>query len=244
LENILITICARGGSKGIPGKNIKEIAGKSLIEYSLILAQRFKKKHPNTLIYLSTDAEEIKKVVRGLDHIEIKTNYIRPDKLANDSAGKLDVIIDVKNFAEAENNLKFDFVMDLDVTSPLRTLEDLDNTLKKLKENPDALNIFSVSPAARNPYFNMVEINREGFAELCKKGNFLTRQSAPGVFDMNASFYIFKSKFFEQGEKPNLMSKAVIYEVPHLCFDLDEPIDFEFMEFLLKNDKLTFEFLK
>ncbi|WP_298247481.1 acylneuraminate cytidylyltransferase family protein [uncultured Christiangramia sp.] len=244
MENILITLCARGGSKGIPGKNIKSIAGKPLIAYSLLLAIEFQKKHPNTLIYLSTDSSEIKDVVDNLCLAEVNTNYVRPEYLANDTAGKLDVIIDVKRFAEEQKHLKFDFVMDLDITSPLRNLEDLENALTNLKNNVDALNIFSVSPAGRNPYFNMVELNEEGFAELCKKGTFLTRQSAPAVYDMNASFYIFKREFFLQDLKPKLMQKAIIFKVPHLCFDLDEPIDFEFMNFLIQNNKLTFDFIK
>lgn len=241
MENILITVCARGGSKGIPGKNIKEIDGKPLIYYTLRLAIEFQKKHPNTFIYLSTDSTKIKNTVKNLEMSEVNANYIRPDELAIDSSGKLDVIIDLKNFAEKENNLGFDFVMDLDVTSPLRTLDDLEKTLDKLTNNKDALNIFSVSPAARNPYFNMVELDDRGYAKLCKKGNFLTRQSAPAVYDMNASFYIFKAEFFKEG-KTALMDKALIYEVPHECFDLDEPKDFEFMEFMVRNNKLNFEF--
>ncbi|WP_423818746.1 acylneuraminate cytidylyltransferase family protein [Salinimicrobium sp. TIG7-5_MAKvit] len=241
MKNILITVCARGGSKGIPGKNIKNISGKPLIYYTLRLAQEFQLQHPGTLIYLSTDSEKIKEVVEGLKMKGVNSNYIRPKKLASDSAGKLDVIADLKDHVEAEQNNPFDYVMDLDVTSPLRTLKDLETAFQKLEENKDALNIFSVSPAARNPYFNMVELSEEGFAQLCKNGSFLTRQSAPAVYDMNASFYIFKSKFFN--DRVGLMDKALIYEVPHICFDLDHPIDFEFMSFMLENKKLKFNFL-
>ena len=130
--------------------------------------------------------------------------------------------------------------MDLDVTSPLRTVKDLEACLEELEKNDDALNIFSVSPAARNPYFNMVELDENGFARLCKTGGFLTRQSAPAVFDMNASFYIFKSSFFKNGAITPLMEKALIFEVPHVCFDLDHTIDFEFMSYMIENDKFKF----
>ncbi|SHF91053.1 N-acylneuraminate cytidylyltransferase/CMP-N,N'-diacetyllegionaminic acid synthase [Salegentibacter echinorum] len=244
MDNILITVCARGGSKGIPDKNIKEIGGEPLIYYTLRLAKEFKKKHPGTLIYLSTDSNKIKEVVETLNISGVNTNYTRPQKLADDSSGKLEVINDLKNYVEAEKKIQFDYIMDMDVTSPLRTLRDLEIAFEKLIKSNEALNIFSVSPAARNPYFNMVEVNDQGFAVLCKQGDFLTRQSAPAVYDMNASFYIFKEKYFENGTIAGLMEKALIYEVPHVCFDLDHPIDFDFMTFMIENNKLNFEFLK
>lgn len=240
MENILLTICARGGSKGIPGKNIKELNGHPLIYYSLKVAEEFSRKIGNTQIALSTDDDEIKSVVRRISPIT-DTDYVRPDFLASDTAGKLDAIVDVKNDMEQKHSIKYDFVIDLDVTSPLRNFNDLNNALNLLKENEQAYNIFSVSPANRNPYFNMVEEQENGFYSLCKTGKFLTRQSAPKVYDMNASFYIFKETFFEQNFKTVITDKSLVYEVPHLCFDLDHPIDFEIMSFLMENEKLDFE---
>jgi len=237
----LITICARGGSKGIPGKNIKLIAGKPLIAYSVETAIQFAEIQ-NVDIFLSTDSAEIRTVVESLHFQEVDTSYTRPDFLANDDAGKLDAIIDLKNYAERSKNYKYDFVIDLDVTSPLRTVDDLLHSINQLFENEPALNIFSVSKANRNPYFNMVEERSDGFYGLCKLGQFLTRQSAPRVFDMNASFYVFKAKFFEQLNKTVITERSLVYEVPHLCFDLDHPIDFDFMSFLVENKKLDFDF--
>ncbi|WP_293956175.1 MULTISPECIES: cytidylyltransferase domain-containing protein [unclassified Sphingobacterium] len=237
----LITICARGGSKGIPGKNIKLIAGKPLIGYTVETAIQFAKVQ-KVDIFLSTDSEEIKNVVESLQSQEIDISYTRPASLANDDAGKLDAIIDLKNYAERLKNYKYDFVIDLDVTSPLRNVDDLRYSIDQLFENESALNIFSVSKANRNPYFNMVEKYDDGFYGLCKLGQFLTRQSAPEVFEMNASFYVFKAKFFEQLNKTVITRKSLVYEVPHLCFDLDHPIDFDFMSFLMENKKLDFDF--
>lgn len=242
--NLLLTICARGGSKGIPGKNIKLLNGKPLIYYSLVLAKKFSDLKGNTAIVLSTDSEEIKDVVVGLNIGNIDVNYTRPEFLASDTAGKLDVIKDVKKYAEQKNNIKYDFVIDLDVTSPFRTIEDLQEALAVLNDHNEALNIFSVNKANRNPYFNMVEETKDGFYKLCKEGSFLTRQSAPKVYDMNASFYIYRSSFFDNEIKGVITNKTLIYDVPHLCFDLDHPIDFEFMSYLLMNDKVDFEFLK
>ena len=239
----LITICVRGGSKGIPGKNIKPLSEKPLIYYTSKIAEEFKK-NKDVDIYLSTDSEEIKNVVNNLGFNKIKTDYVRPKTLATDIAGKLDVIKDVKIFAESSLNKKYDYVLDLDVTSPLRSIEDLEKAYKLLFESEQALNIFSVSPANRNPYFNMVEESEDGFYKLSKQAEFLTRQSAPKVYDMNASFYIYKKEFFEEKNRSVITNKSLIYEISHICFDLDHPIDFEFMSFLLENDKLDFDFIR
>ncbi|MBF8457210.1 acylneuraminate cytidylyltransferase family protein [Kaistella sp. G5-32] len=243
MADFLITICARGGSKGIPGKNIKILNNNPLIYYSLKVAEQFAVKMGNTQIVLSTDDAEIKNVVEEISSAT-DIDYSRPEILANDTAGKLDAIADAKNYAETKYQKKYDFVIDLDVTSPLRNLADLENALQFLQENSEAFNIFSVSPANRNPYFNMVEENEDGFYSLCKKGLFLTRQSAPKVYDMNASFYIFKDKFFKIENKTVITEKTLVYEVPHICFDLDHPIDFEIMSFLMENSKLNFDFVK
>ncbi|EIW91181.1 cytidylyltransferase [Capnocytophaga sp. oral taxon 412 str. F0487] len=239
---ILITICARGGSKGIPGKNIKVINEKPLIYYTLKTANAFKEKYKGKVdIVLSTDSQQIKDVVER-QGLYIETDYTRPEALATDTAGKLGVIIDVKNFMEQKHHKKYDYVLDMDVTAPLRNVADLEKALVLLERNAEAYNVFSVSPCHRNPYFNMVEENKEGFYELCKKGSFLTRQSAPKVFDMNASFYYYKRAFFDNHCEGVITDKSLVYEVPHLCFDLDEPIDFEFMSFLLTQKKLDFDF--
>ncbi len=242
--NLLLSICARGGSKGIPGKNIKPILGKPLIYYSLKVAEAFSEKH-GADIFISTDSEEIKKVVNELHFKGVDTSYNRPAILSTDAAGKLDVIKEIRSYAESVNKKKYDYVIDLDVTSPLRTVGDISDALTALMKNGEAINSFSVSPAHRNPYFNMVEECENGFYSLCKKGAFLTRQSAPKVYDLNASFYIFKSAFFDSLENNTVISdRTIVYEVPHQCFDLDHPIDFEFMSFLLENDKLDFNMLK
>lgn len=239
----LITICARGGSKGIPGKNIKDIGGFPLIHYTVKVAEELKKRL-NADIYLSTDSPSIKKVVASFKYSSIHIDYTRPDFLATDQAGKLDAIIDVQRFAEQENKTAYDFVIDLDVTAPFRTVDDVAEAYRLLFENNDALNIFSVSPAHRNPYFNMVEQKEDGFYSLCKQGRFLTRQSTPKVYDMNASFYIYKKSFFDEKMSSVISPKSLVYEVPHICFDLDHPVDFEFMEYLMENNKLDFNLLK
>jgi CMP-N,N'-diacetyllegionaminic acid synthase len=238
--NILITICARGGSKGIPGKNIKVIAGKPLIEYTISIAKQLAKKLESK-IAISTDDDAIK---LAAEHVGILTSYIRPEYLATDAAGKADTIKDLLLYEESLVKNKYDYILDLDVTSPLRTLEDLENAFEILNNNREALNLFSVNDAARNPYFNMVEQNENGFYSLVKTnpdGSIMTRQSAPKVYDMNASFYWYRRSFFESDRKSAITDKSLIYEMDHTCFDLDHPIDFLFMEYLLVNNKLDFQ---
>lgn len=237
--NILISICARGGSKGIPGKNIRLLNGLPLIAYSIRTAQKFAAASGyNVQVSLSTDSDEIRQVAG--EH-GLHTNYDRPAALATDEVGKLGVIRDLMLFEETNSNKIFDYIIDLDVTSPLRTVADLQTALALLEENADALNIFSVNKANRNPYFNMVEQKEDGYYGLSKKGRFLTRQSAPAVFELNASFYIYRKRFFSSDATTAIAERSLIYVMPHVCFDLDHSVDFEFMEFLVKYNKLDFE---
>ena len=234
---ILITLCARAGSKGIPGKNTKLLNGKPLVEYSINCAKKFSGIF-NCHIAISTDDDTIKKIGESFG---IYTTYKRPDELSTDSAGKIDTITDILFFEEKLKGRKFDYVLDLDITSPLRTIQDMTTAFEILIKDETALNIFSVNHANRNPYFNMVEQKENGYYGLVKSGNFLTRQSASPVYDMNASFYFYRRLFFDQPDKRVVNDKSLIYIMPHLCFDLDHLIDFEFMLFLLEHNKLTIE---
>lgn len=236
--NTLITICARGGSKGIPGKNIKVLNGKPLIYYTIKIANQFSEKF-GADISLSTDSIAIKEVAKkfGLD-----SEYYRPEELATDTAGKIGVIKHLLEFEENKRSKTYDYLIDLDVTSPMRTIEDLYQAYLKLQNNEEAINIFSVSPAKRNPYFNMVEeVTDDGFVRLVKNnGNIKSRQTAPKVYDMNASFYIFKRAYFNKGYEISITDKSIAYVVPHICFDLDEPEDFIIMGLMLRENLLDF----
>lgn len=235
--NILITICARGGSKGIPGKNIKPINGVPLIEYTINTAKSFSNLFESD-IAISTDDLNIKKLCKTLG---VEADYIRPFHLSTDSAGKIDTIYDLLIYHEKLKAKKYDYILDLDVTSPLRTIDDLKQAFESLQNNDRSLNIFSVTKANKNPYFNMVEKKEDGYYELSKKGNFLTRQSAKPVFELNASFYFYKRFFFDSDSRKVINDFSLIYEMTHTCFDLDHPIDFEFMSFLIENNKLDFK---
>lgn len=236
--NLLITICARAGSKGIPGKNTKILNGISLIEYTIKIAIKFAEKF-DAKIAISTDDENIKNIAKLFG---IETSYVRPAHLATDNAGKVETIFDILTYEEKNSNYQFDYLLDLDVTSPLRTLEDLQAGFNIILKNTEILNLFSVNIANKNPYFNMVEQKDNGYFDLVKEGNFLTRQSANKVYELNASFYFYKRDFFNIPNAKVINDKSYIYLMPHICFDLDHIIDFDFMEYLMINDKLGFEF--
>ena len=232
-SNILITICARGGSKGIPKKNIFQVNGKPLIAYTIDFATEFKK-HVDCDIILSTDDQMIKNVASDYG---LETSYLRPSSLANDDVGKVKTIEDALNFMEISNKIKYDFIVDLDVTSPLRTIKDLLNSIEILKKNKNAYNIFSVSDPNHNPYFDMVEKKENGFFNLVKsKGDYFSRQKSPEVYDMNASIYVFRRIFFEYEFNTQITNKSLIYRMNHLCFEIDNPIEMEFLDFLIKKN--------
>jgi CMP-N,N'-diacetyllegionaminic acid synthase len=236
--NILVTICARGGSKGIPGKNIKPVNGIPLIGYSILVAKKFAEKYKAD-IAVSTDSDEIKNAVKPFG---IDTEYTRPAELATDTAGKVGVIKHVREFFQKRTSKVYDLLLDLDVTSPLRTLEDLEEAMKIMLHDKECLSLFSVSPPRRNPYFNMVEEGNAGYYKVVKKleGTVLTRQSAPKVFDMNASFYFYSAEFFNQNCPSAITERSRVYIVPHICFDLDEPEDYEYLEYMIDKKKWSF----
>jgi CMP-N,N'-diacetyllegionaminic acid synthase len=237
--NLLITICARSGSKGIPGKNIKIIGDKPLVAYTIQSAQKFAKKF-NADIGFSTDSIAI---LEKVSQFNLYTDYLRPFELATDTAGKIDVIKNLIEYQELHLNKKYDYILDLDITSPLRTQEDLEEAFNMLKANSEALNIFSVNPAARNPYFNMVEQHASGYVGLVKGGlEIKSRQKAPKVYDMNASFYFFRREFFSQGYESSITDKSLLYIMNHLCFDLDEHHDFVIMDLMMRNNLFDFTF--
>lgn len=238
--NILITICARGGSKGIPKKNIKNFCGKPLISYTIKLAQKLSVKW-NAKIALSTDDVEIKDVVAKLG---IQSDYIRPSYLATDEVGKVETIKDLVFYEESINNCKYDFVLDLDVSSPLRTFDDIERAFNVFVNNDEALTLFSVNKANRSPYFNMVEENESGFYSLVKSlpdVKICSRQASPKVYDLNASFYWYRRKYFNENFKSPITEKSLVFVMDHICFDIDHPIDFLFMEYLVNQNKLEFQ---
>jgi CMP-N,N'-diacetyllegionaminic acid synthase len=235
MNKILITICARGGSKGLPDKNILKINDKALINYSIDHAIELKKEFDCDYI-VSTDSKIILETATLND---LSKNYERPNELSGDSIGKLDTIKHAVLYAEKEINNKFDIIIDFDVTAPFRKISEVKEMINQLLGNDKATNILSAKRAKKNPYFNMVELNKDGFAELCKEGRFLSRQEAPEVFDLNASVYCFKRKFFETEILKVITNSTLIFKLSSDAYDVDSKQDFLMIEFLVSKGYLT-----
>jgi len=234
---VLATVCARGGSKGVRDKNIRDLNGRPLIAYTI---QYLKKWGNADRIICSTDSEEIAKIAREYG---AEVPFIRPKELATDDAAKLQVIKHALEFVEHQENDRYDIVVDLDPTAPLRKLNFIDEAFKKFIEG-DANNLYTVCKSHKNPYFNMVEVDEKNHAHLCKRldSECSSRQDAPMVYSMNASIYVFDGDFLKETDSIH-SEKTIVYEMSDLySIDIDREIDFLFIEFLLKNEVVKLEF--
>lgn len=229
MTDALVLIPARGGSKGIPKKNIKPLEGKPLIQYSIDFALSFTR--PEN-ICVSTDDDEIIEVAQRCGiHVPFK----RPEDLATDSAGSHGVILHALQFYE-ERGRKFGKVILLQPTSPFRNLDDL-HAMDRMY-SPEVDMVVSVGKPHHNPYFSLFEENEEGFLELSKKGHFSRRQDCPDVYFYNGSIYIINPDSVRV--KPlNQFTRVRKYLMDDLySVDIDSPLDWMICETLLRNKLL------
>ena len=157
----LCSVCVRGGSKGVPFKNIRPLLGKPLLIHSLDQARESRL---FDYIVVSSDSEDILALAEdwGVD-LSIK----RPADLATDSAAKLPVIQHCFRSAETMSGIRFDTIFDLDATSPLRNQSDLKGVLELLENSDSGTNVITGTPARRSPYFNLIELDDSGRVHLC-----------------------------------------------------------------------------
>lgn len=226
---ILFTICGRAGSKGIKNKNLRMFCGKRLVYFSVSVIDLFIKEHPemNADIVVNSDSTELLNIVKSYGMRNIDT-IIREERLAGDSIGKINVIYDCLKKMEEKKRRKYDIVVDLDITSPLRTVEDLEKVIKLHKEkSPDVTT--TVTTARRNPYFNQVMKMEHGYKKVIES-DYTSRQQAPEIFDMNASIYAYDPAFLVQG-KGVLDGYCEVVEMYDTgVLDLDHENDYELME--------------
>ncbi|MFW3372423.1 cytidylyltransferase domain-containing protein [Aliarcobacter butzleri] len=229
MSNILCTICARGGSKGVKNKNIKELKGKPLIAYTI---EQAKASGLFEHIVISTDSDDIANVAKEYG---AEVFFKRSEEMASDTAGKLDVIKDAFEKSEKYYNKTFDYLIDLDATAPLRIVEDIINSFKQFKQNGND-NLITAMPSRRSPYFNLVEQDKDGKVYLSKKldNSIVRRQDAPKSYDMNASIYIWKRDII-LNKNSLFLEKTGLYVMPEeRSIDIDNELDFKFVEFLMK----------
>ncbi|MDD3288023.1 MAG: acylneuraminate cytidylyltransferase family protein [Alphaproteobacteria bacterium] len=228
----LCVIAARGGSKGLPGKNIRMLLGKPVIVWAIEKALESKMFEQ---IAVSTDSPEIAQIARkaGAD-----VPFMRPAELALSNTGKFQVWQHALEACEKHYCKEYDTYVDIDCTNPLIETQDIINSINQFKASRkrgvDA--VFTVSNARRNPYFNLVEADAEGALKMSKQlpGKVLCRQEAPEVYEHVAGVYVLAPEYLRSANHL-LDGHAEGYEVPedkHL--DIDSETDFLIIEYMMK----------
>jgi len=223
---VIATICARGGSKGLPGKNIRPFAGRPLIAHTIDHALACAEIEA---VYVSTDDERIADIARAAG---ATVPYLRPPELATDEAGKLPVVEHLVAHVESQGG-PVGRVVDLQPTSPLRDGADISAALATRQ---DAQLVVSVTEAAENPYFNLVELGADGLAHLSKGEGKLRRQDAPKVYALNGSIYVWQRAALAHAAQHGLWSATIAAYVMARwkSADIDTLDDFEYAQWLFE----------
>lgn len=214
----LVVIPARGGSKGIPRKNIKPFLGRPLIHYSIDVARRIAS---DDRIILSTDDGEIAEVGRQTG---LPVPYMRPGYLATDTASSRDAILDVMDWADSKG-IDYDCVLLLQPTSPLRTVDDVRRCLDRYTPNIDM--VVSVAPASSNPYYNCYEADPEtGFLHISKgEGLYTRRQECPSAWEINGAVYVINPESIRKMPLGAFPRRVPVEMPSERSIDLDTPRD-------------------
>lgn len=229
--NILFTICGRAGSKGFRNKNLKEMNGIPLVYYTLATIKGYADRHPEHAIAaaVNTDSDSLKQLIRKQEAVQI--HYInRKEELAGDIVPKVAVIQDTYRQL---SGLDPDVVIDLDITSPYRSVRDIENIITEYTSDEYDI-VFSVVQARRSPYFNMVEKKSDGYYRKICESSFTARQQAPQSYELNASIYAYNPVFLNGTiDRTILDYRCGISAMPdYLVLDIDSEEDFEMMQYL------------
>lgn len=222
----LVVIPARGGSKGIPRKNIKPFGGKPLIYYAIDTARAIV---PDEDICVSTDDDEIIQVVEDYG---LKVPFKRPEELATDTAGTYEVLLHALDFYEKQGR-HYDALILLQNTSPFRTAEHVKEALTLYTPNVDM--VVSVKECAANPYYCVFEENPEGYLHVCKgDGNIFRRQDAPKVYEYNGAIYIMNVDVLRSTHMHKMQKRVKYVMDERSSFDLDTMNDWIIAEMIKK----------
>lgn len=224
----LVIIPARGGSKGVPGKNIKLLNGKPLIQYTIEAATGV---FSPESICVTTDDTTIATVVESLG---LTIPFVRPKELATDSAGTNEVLLHALNHYE-NLGYTFDIIVLLQATSPFRSSEQIKEALSFYTDDCDM--VVSVKETKANPYYVLKEENENGWLYSVKENNFVTRQDCPAVYELNGAIYIINVKSLKS--KPistfQHLKKYVMDDIS--SHDIDSMSDWEYAEFITERNK-------
>lgn len=230
--DIVALICARGGSKGLPGKNIRPLAGKPLIAWSIEQAQAVKRIRR---IIISTDSDEIAKVASAAG---AEVPFLRPDNMAQDDSPEWLVWRHALEYLKEDEGTYPDAVIVVPATAPLRAVDDLERCLDEY-EKGEADIVITVADSHRSPYFNMVKVQQDGFSSLVipPETEISRRQDVPVVYDMTTVAYVVRPEFVMSR---NSMFEGRVWQVlipAERALDIDTPLDFSIAECLLKKNE-------
>jgi len=226
--SVVALIPARGGSKGVPRKNIRPLAGKPLIAYAI---QTARASHLIERVIVSTDDAEIAEVARQYG---AEVPFMRPSELARDDSPEWLTWRHAVRTLQDEGDASIEVVVCVSPTSPLRAVEDVEACIRLLR-NSDADLVMTVRPAERNPFFNMVVLDEDGCARVVIRPErpIHRRQDAPPVYDITTVAYAFRPEFvLSAGSEAEGKVRAVVVP-PERALDIDTELDFKFAEFLL-----------
>lgn len=229
--NITCVIGARGGSQGVPGKNIRPLLGKPLIAWSIeqaLACPRIRR------VVVSTDSPAIAEVARAHG---AQVPFMRPAELATSTAGKWEVWQHALQACDAHYaGEPMDLFVDLDCTSPLREVDDISRAIEQFEHSPGVDAVFSVCEARKNPYFNMLEVEEDGRLRICKAlpRPLVRRQDAPQVLEHVASVYVLSPGYLRRST--GLLSGRTqgYLMAPERSLDIDSEFDFELVEYLMR----------
>lgn len=222
---VLYLIPARGGSKGVPKKNIKILNGKPLIYHSIDFARKFTK---DDNICVSTDCLD---VIKSVEANNLKVLFRRPPELATDTANTNDVIKHAINFYESKG-MFFDLLVLLQPTTPFRKKTDLEKMIKDWNDDLDLL--VSVKESHDSPYFNLFEETQEGYLQKSKESKITRRQDAPEIYVFNGSIYLFNVKSIKAKEIKDFKKiKKHVMKEPIYSIDIDTPFDWAISEMVV-----------
>ncbi len=236
MKNILITICGRAGSKGFQNKNLKTFLDKPLVYYSLSPAFDFKNRitDANVDIILNTDSIDLINLIKDKYPEVIILN--RKPEHANDTSPKMEVFQDSLMEMEISKNIKYDYLIDLDITSPLRQIDDVFNAYELKLKRSDAGVVLTGCPSRRNPFFNLVKDDGDKIVKSIDLGRFTARQEVPNTYDLNASIYVFEASFLRENKTGFIWdTKCVLSLMKDTgVLDIDSEEDFELMQLVGK----------
>lgn len=231
----LCVISARGGSLGLPGKNLRPLLGKPLIVWSIEQALATPE---IDRVVVSTDSESIAKVAKAAG---AETPFVRPDYLSTSEAGKFDVFKHALESSEAHYGEKYEFYVDLDCTNPLRDVSDISACIAQFRDRRKhgIDGVFTICEARKNPYFNLLEADLKGALKICKKlpGTVVRRQDAPPVHEHVASIYVLSPDYIRSATYL-LDGHTEGYEIgSEKSLDIDSEFDFLLIEFLMSRKR-------